>query len=85
MKYRTRNIRKINHKELKELEVIDNMISEITTLRNVQLNKFQNLDLFGNIIVGISVLRKVNYKELREIDLSLVRIEHIKVGKYHFG
>ena len=53
-------LEKINHKELKELEVLDNMISEITTLRNGQLNKLKKLALYGNRIIGISVLGKWN-------------------------
>ena len=49
-------LEKFNHKELKELEVLDNMILEITTLRNEQLNKLKKLALFWNRIIGISVL-----------------------------
>ena len=70
---------------MKELEVLDNMILEKTILRNVQLNKLKKLALFWNRIIYISVLGKVNYHELREIDLPHIRLEDIKVGKYHFG
>ena len=72
-------LEKINYKYLKELEASDNMISEINSLRNVQLDKLKKLALRGNRITDISALGDVNYKELREIDLSHNWIEDIKV------
>ena len=77
---------KIHFKELKELMLSENNISDINFLEKVKFEKLEKLDLSNNKISNIDILEKVNFKELKELDLYSNKISEIKVfGKIIFG
>ena len=49
-------------------------LSDISFLKNVNLEKLEKLNLSGNIITNIDVLESVNFKELKELNLSSVNL-----------
>ena len=57
-------------KELKELDLSFNEISDIKVLQKVKVEKLEILDLSYNKISNINILEKVDFKELKELYLS---------------
>ena len=70
---------KIEFKELKELNLNWNNISDIKVLEKVKFEKLEILWLGGNKISDISILEKVNFKNLKELYLDENNISDIKV------
>ena len=70
---------KIEFKELKELDLRMNNISDIKVLENVKFEKLEILLLGFNKISDINILEKVNFKELKELNLGFNNISDIKV------
>ena len=60
---------KIEFKELKELNLSYNNISDIKVLEKAKFDKLEILDLGDNQISDINILEKVNFKELKELNL----------------
>ena len=56
------NLNQINFKELKELDLSKNKISDIMILEKVKFEKLEKLDLSKNEISNINVLDKINLK-----------------------
>ena len=61
----------MNFKELKELDLYYNNISDIEILEKVKFEKLEILNLSLNKISYIKILEKVNYKELKKILFDL--------------
>ena len=59
----------LRFKELKELNLRVNNISDIKALVKVKFKKLEILDLSENEISDINILDKVNFKELKELYL----------------
>ena len=58
----------MNFKELKELYLSDNNISDIKVLKKVKFNKLEILNLEHNVISNnINILENINFKELKEL------------------
>ena len=76
-----KNLGKINFKELKELDLYGNNISDIKILNNFKLNKLEILDLGNNKIKDINNLDEINFEELKELYLNENNISEIKVFK----
>ena len=58
-------LKRIEFKELKELDLSSNNISNIKVLDKVKFEKLEILNLGGNEISDINILEKVNFKELK--------------------
>ena len=69
---------KIEFKELKELILNNNNISDIKILERTKFKKLEILDLSQNKISDINVLEKVNFKELKQLYLGFNDITDIK-------
>ena len=61
---------KIEFKELKELYLSGNEISDINILEKVNFKELKELNLSSNEISDINILEKVNFKELKVLYLS---------------
>ena len=61
---------KIEFKELKELNLSNNEISDINILEKFNFKELNILDLSMNKISNINILEKFNFNELKELDLS---------------
>ena len=62
---------KIEFKELKELNLTDNNISDIKVLEKAKFAKLEKLNLsYNKISNNILFLENANFKELKELDLS---------------
>ena len=72
-------LEKVNFKELKELNLNSNNISDIKVLEKVKFDKLEKLYLRNNKISDINILEKVNFKELKELNLIYNNISVIKV------
>ena len=72
---------KMNFKELKELNLSDNYITDIEALKKAKFEKLEILDLFDNKIKNIDALKNVNFKELKKLYLHYNKITDIKVFK----
>ena len=59
----------INYKDIIELNLSWNNISDIKVLEKVKFNKLEILNLGENKISNINILENVNFKELKELDL----------------
>ena len=59
----------IEFKELKELKLYWNNISDIKVLENVKFEKLEIIDLNNNEISDINILEKLKFKELKELYL----------------
>ena len=70
---------KIKFKELKELNLSSNNISQIKVIEKVKFEKLEKLNLGNNKISDINVLEKVNFKELKGLFLFFNNISNIKV------
>ena len=70
---------KLNFKELKELNLSNNNISDIKVLEKVKFEKLEILDLGTNRISNIDILEKVNFKELKKLYLYDNNISDKKV------
>jgi len=69
---------KIEFKELKELILNNNNISDINILKSAKFNKLEILDLSQNKISDINALEKVNFKELKQLYLGFNNITDIQ-------
>ena len=58
---------KIKLKQLKNLNLNGNNISDINVLENFKFDKLESLNLGHNKISDINILEKVNFKELKEL------------------
>ena len=65
----------IEFKELKELNLTVNQISDINIFERVNFKELNKLDLRGNKISDINILEKVNFKELKQLNLSYNQID----------
>ena len=70
---------KIEFKELKELNLSYNEISDINILEKVKFKELNKLNLNGNSITDINILEKVNFKELQELYLGCNEISDINI------
>ena len=70
---------KIEFKDLTELNLIFNNISDISALKNFKCEKLEILYLNKNKIADISVLEKVNFIKLKTLNLTDNIISNIKV------
>ena len=59
----------LDFKELKELSLNNNKISDIKTLEKVKFDKLEILYLNSNEIPDINILEYVNFKNLKELNL----------------
>ena len=60
-----KDLAKINFKELKELNLNRNEISDISVLEKVNFKELKELDLSDNEISDISILEKVNFTRIK--------------------
>ena len=70
---------KIEFKELKELILNNNNITDIKALGEVKYKKLEILDLSQNKISDINIFDKVQFKELKQLYLGYNNISDIKV------
>ena len=70
---------KIDFKELKELILNNNKISDIKVLERAKYKKLEILDLSQNNISDINPLEKVNFKELKQLYLGYNNITDINI------
>ena len=73
------DLSKIKFKELIELNLNKNNISDIKVLEKVEFNKLEKLYLNQNKIEDINVLEKVNFKNLKILYLNENKIKDINV------
>ena len=74
------NLKLFNYfKELKELKISNNSISDIKVLEKVNFEKLQKLDLSWNKLSDINILEKGNFKLLKDLNLSDNNKSDIKV------
>ena len=73
------HLKNIYLKELKELNLFGNNISDIKVLEKFKFNKLEKLDIGSNEISDINILENVNFKELKELHLYYNNISDIKV------
>jgi len=73
------DLSKIDFKELEDLYLFGNNISDIKVLEKVKFDKLELLDLCSNQISDINILEKVNFKELKKLYLFNNKISDIKV------
>ena len=69
----------IEFKQLKELYLDRNHISDIKVLEHAKFEKLEILDLSNNKISDINILEKVKFKELKELYLYNNNISDIKI------
>ena len=69
----------IYFKELKELQLPYNEISDIKLLEKVKIYKLELLNLSHNLITDINVLENINLTQLKELDLSFNKISDIEI------
>ena len=62
-------------KELQELNLSFNEISNINILEKVNFKKLKELDLSENNISDINILEKIDFKELKVLDLGENKIK----------
>ena len=74
-----RDLCQIEFKELKEINLHKNKISDIEVLKNAKFVKLEILNLGQNSISDISILEQVNFKELKELYLYANNIANIEV------
>jgi len=78
-------LEKVDFKNLKVLNLINNEISNINILEKVNFIELSKLNLSFNKISDIKVFEKVNFRELKELNLSNNRIFDINIlGKVNF-
>ena len=73
------DLSKIEFKELKELDLGSNKISDINVLDKFKFNKLEILNLGDNHISDINILGNVNFNELKKLYLDRNKISDIKV------
>ena len=73
------DLSKIEFKELKELYLDGNEITDIKILEKFKFEKLEILNLGWNQISDINILEQVNFKELKELSLYKNKITDIKV------
>ena len=74
----------IEFKELNNLQLFKNIISDIKPLKDAKFDKLEKLVLSYNSISDISVLEKVNFMKLKELNLGNNNISDINVLKNTF-
>ena len=72
-------ITKIEFNNLKELNLSENEISDITVLEKVNFKKLEILNLNYNKLENINILKIVKFKELKELHLYHNKISDINV------
>ena len=72
-------LKKIEFKELKELNLSFNNISDIKVLEKVKFERLEILNLSDNKISDINILEKVNFKQLKLLHLYNNNISDITV------
>ena len=70
---------KIEFKDITELSLVFNIISDISALKNFKCEKLEVLYLNKNKIIDISVLEKVKFNKLKTLNLADNIISNIKV------
>jgi len=70
---------KIEFKELKEIILNNNNISDLKILSQAKFDKLEILDLSQNKISDINIFKNVNFKELKQLYLCYNNISDIKV------
>ena len=68
----------MNFKELNELDLSDNNISDINVLKKVKFEKLKKLDLSRNDISDITVFKVASFKKLKKLNLSYNEIDENK-------
>ena len=69
----------LNYKNIKELNLSYNKLTNIEVLEDVKFEKLEKLNLSNNdISYRIYILKDVNFKELKELNLSSNHIGHIE-------
>ena len=71
--------KRLDFKQLKQLDLSNNYISDIKELEKVDFKQLQQLDLSHNIISDIKELQRVNFKLLKKLNLSCNNILDIQV------
>ena len=70
-------------KEIKELYLFNNNISDLKLLKEFKIEKLEVLNLsWNNISNNINIIENKNFKELRQLYLYHNNISNIKVIKY---
>ena len=69
----------IEFKELKELILNNNNISDINPLGKAKFDKLEILDLSQNKISDIDIFERVNFKEMKQLYLGYNNISDIKI------
>ena len=72
-------INKLEFKQLKELYLQYDWISDINALKNAKFEKLERLKLTGNDITDINILEKVNFPELKDLSFYYNKISDINV------
>ena len=73
-------LKKVNFKELKELYLCNNNISDISFLENLKFEKLELLHLSGNEnISNYDILKKIDFEQLKELYLDDKNIPDISV------
>ena len=75
------DICKNNFKEIKSLDLSENIISDIKELKIAKFNQLESLNFMENKIYNINILEKVNFQKLKYLDLSDNEISDIKILK----
>ena len=70
---------KIEFKKLKNLDLSNNNISNISALKSIKFKNLEILDLSNNKISDIDVLEKVSFKGLKELNLNNNKITNINI------
>ena len=70
---------KIEFKKLKNLDLSNNNISNISALKSIKFINLEILDLSNNKISDIDVLEKVSFKGLKELNLNNNKITNINI------
>ena len=73
------DLSKTKFRELKEIYLSYDKISDIKGLENFEFDKLEILNLSSNNILNINLLEKLNCKELKELNLSQNKISDIKI------
>ena len=74
-----KNLVSLSLKELNNLEIANNKISDIKLLKKASFKELIKLNLSSNKISDIKILEKVNFKNLKELNLSHNLISNINI------
>ena len=73
------DICKMAFAQLKELDLSENIISDIKELKNAKFEQLESLNLMDNKINDINIMEKVNFQQLKYLDFSGNEISDIKI------